>query len=172
MRPCYISGGSSPVSYREGPNTISGQSMWVCGGRSGPGTVFSPTSSVFPCQYHCMDTPWAFTHLTPMLFDLNYWQRRETVFKKRGRKRKIKGNCVRYYIGCIIIIIIIIIGGWNRTFSALKVPKICPFVLQAWRPNLSKLTPWRRVIHEKLAFSLKKFPHFMELKVSVLVFAR
>jgi len=35
---------------------------------------FSPSTSVFPCQYHSTNAPYSFIRLPPMLYDLRNWQ--------------------------------------------------------------------------------------------------
>jgi len=41
-----------------------------CGRQSGPGTLFSPNTSVFPCQYHSTIAPYSFIHLPPTLYNV------------------------------------------------------------------------------------------------------
>ena len=42
----------------------------ICGIESHRGTGFSPTNSVFPCQYHSTIAPYSFIHLPPTLYNV------------------------------------------------------------------------------------------------------
>jgi hypothetical protein len=54
----YGSGGYPRASHRGSPYSIPRQSMCDCGRQSGNGTGFSPSTSVFPSQYHSNITPY------------------------------------------------------------------------------------------------------------------
>jgi hypothetical protein len=43
----------------------------IYGGRSGTKTDFSPSTSVFPCQYHSTNAPHSFIHLPPTLYNIS-----------------------------------------------------------------------------------------------------
>ena len=66
-RSCRVSGRHSPVCHYRGPGLILGQSMWDCGGRSGTGSGFSPSTLVLPCHYNYTNAPYS----SPTLFYLN-----------------------------------------------------------------------------------------------------
>jgi hypothetical protein len=47
-----------------------GSAFELCGGQSGAGIGFAPSTAVFPCQYHCTHVPYSFIHLPPTLFNV------------------------------------------------------------------------------------------------------
>jgi hypothetical protein len=56
----------------------------IWSGQSGSGTDFSPNASVFPCQQHCRNIPYSFSHLSLALYGV-IW-RHDSVFKKLALK--------------------------------------------------------------------------------------
>ena len=43
----------------------------ICGAQSVTVTGFSPSASVFPCQYHSTNAPYPFIHLPPTLYNVS-----------------------------------------------------------------------------------------------------
>jgi len=43
-----------------------------CGGKSGTGIALFMSTSVLPCQYHCIHFLFSFIHLPLMLYDRSY----------------------------------------------------------------------------------------------------
>lgn len=56
--------------HHKGLGSISGQSMWVCGGHNGNGIGFALSPAVSPCQGHSTIASRSFTHLTLTLYNL------------------------------------------------------------------------------------------------------
>jgi len=44
--------------------------MWDWRWKDGNGTDFSPSTSVFPCQYHSTIAPYSHIHLPPTLYNV------------------------------------------------------------------------------------------------------
>ena len=63
--------GLSATSFSPRRYGFDHKSMYVIYGRqSGSGLGYSPSTSVFPCQYHSTNAPYQFIHLPPMLYNV------------------------------------------------------------------------------------------------------
>jgi hypothetical protein len=56
------------VCLRPLKDAISGQSMWICGGKSGTGTGSTRSTPTFPCHCHSTYAPYSVTRLSPTLY--------------------------------------------------------------------------------------------------------
>ena len=50
------------------PVTVVNSPCGICGGQNGTKIVFSPSTSVFPCQYHSTIAPYSSIHLPPTMY--------------------------------------------------------------------------------------------------------